>query len=122
MLDNENGGVNTEIRQKVFLLVSFRELHIDMLKQKLLGFPWHMMKKYLSVLVILIFDYFFRHNCEILTIAIKLFVVYTICIQAITHQELLKNWHKRRLRLGGPAHTLKFFVTLLHPYIFSWIV
>ena len=96
--------MNTELRQMVLLQVSFCELHIDMLKQMLLGFPWHMMKTYLSLLVILICDYFFHHNDEILTSAIKLCVV---CIQTLTHQESLNHWRKRRLRcISNPANLI----------------
>ena len=69
--DYGNGGVNIELRQKVILQVSFRELHIDMLKNMLLVFPWNMTKKDLSVLVILFFNYIFDHNYERLPSAIK---------------------------------------------------
>ena len=37
--DDGNGGVKTELRQKVIPQVSVRELHIYMLKNILLGFP-----------------------------------------------------------------------------------
>ena len=47
-------GVNTELRQKVFLQMYVRELHIDMQKNMLLGFTWHTMIMEMSVLVILL--------------------------------------------------------------------
>ena len=50
------GGENTEIQQKVILQVSVRELHIDMLKKCATGFPWHMMKKDFSILLIILFN------------------------------------------------------------------
>ena len=46
--------LKTELRQKVLLRVSVQELHIDMLKKDATGFPWHTMKRDLSVLVILL--------------------------------------------------------------------
>ena len=60
--DNGNGWVNTVQGQKVLLRVSVCELHLDMLKNMIQGFPWHIMKNYMSVLVILLFGYFFCHN------------------------------------------------------------
>ena len=42
--DYGNGGVKTELCQKVLLRVSVRELHIDT-KKILLGSIWHMIKK-----------------------------------------------------------------------------
>ena len=50
--DNVNGGVKTELNQKVLLQVYGREIHIDML----LVFPWHMVKKDLYVLVVVLFE------------------------------------------------------------------
>ena len=47
-------GVKTELLQKVLLHVSVRVLHIYILKKMLLGFLWHMMKKYYSVLIIML--------------------------------------------------------------------
>ena len=57
-----NGGVNTELHHKVLLQVSFPELHKYIIKMILMVFPWYVIKKYLFVLVILIFNYFFHHN------------------------------------------------------------
>ena len=54
--DNGNGRVNTELRQKVLIQVSFRKLHIHKIKKMLLGFPWHIIKNYLSILMIMIFN------------------------------------------------------------------
>ena len=62
--DGENGGVNTELLQKVILRVSVRELHTYILKM-LVGFPWNGVRKDFSVLVIMIFDEFFHKNYEI---------------------------------------------------------
>ena len=73
--NNGNVGVNNELLQKVLLRVSFRELHIDMLKNMLLGFPWHMMKNDLPVLVVQLFYEFFFNNYKIWPSAIKLCVV-----------------------------------------------
>ena len=42
--DDGNGGVKTAQCQKVIIQVSVRELHIDMLKNVPMGFPWRMMK------------------------------------------------------------------------------
>ena len=60
-----NVGVKTKLRQNELLQLSVRELHIYMLKNMLLGFPWHMAKNYLSVLLILLLDYCLHHNDEI---------------------------------------------------------
>ena len=53
--DYGNGGVKTGLHQKVRLQVSIRELHLVMQKKTLLGFPCHMIKKDLLVLVIILF-------------------------------------------------------------------
>ena len=60
-----NGGVKTELLQKLLLQVSVCKLHMYMLKNMLLIFPLHTMKKNFSVLLILIFDFFFCHNYKI---------------------------------------------------------
>ena len=51
-------GVKTKLCQNVLIQVSVRELHIDILKNMLLGFPWNMTKKEFTVLVIMLFDHF----------------------------------------------------------------
>ena len=68
-------GVKTEIRQNVLLWVSVSELNIDILKNILLDFPWYNTKNKFSVLVILVFGWFFRHSLKNWPSAIKLFVV-----------------------------------------------
>ena len=72
---DKNGGVNTELCHKVLLQVSVHELHIEILKDMLLGFPWHIMKKDLFILFIMLFDYFFHQNYKIRPRSIKLYVV-----------------------------------------------
>ena len=70
-------GLHTVLLQKLLLQVYVRELHIDMIKKMLLGFLWHTTNKDLSILVILLFDYFFHQNYKIWPSTIKLFVVAT---------------------------------------------
>ena len=53
---------NTELHQKVLPEVSVYGLHMHMQNTILLVFPWNMMKNHLSILLILIFDCFFRHT------------------------------------------------------------
>ena len=67
--------VKTELQEKVLLQVSILELNIDIIKKMLLGFPSHTIKHYLFVLVILGFCWFFYHNDERWTSAVKLFMV-----------------------------------------------
>ena len=70
-----NGGVKTELCQKMLLQVSICELNIDMLKKYATGFPWNVLKNDLYVLVILIFNYFLHLNYKIQHSIIKLCVV-----------------------------------------------
>ena len=51
-----------EIVQKVLCWVSIRELHIDRQKIYATGFSTAYNEKDLSVLVIILFDYFFHHT------------------------------------------------------------
>ena len=60
-----NGGVKTELYQKVILQVLVRKLHIDMLKIYAPGFSMEYEKNNLSVLVIMIFNSFFHNNYKI---------------------------------------------------------
>ena len=61
--NDKNGGVKTELRQKVLLQLYICELHIDT-KHMLLGFQWQMTKKDLCIFVILLFDYLLHNNYE----------------------------------------------------------
>ena len=74
-LDGITEGGKTEIRHRVLIQVYVCELHIYMLNKYDTGFPCHMMKDDLSVLVILFFNYFLRLNYKIQHSIIKLFVV-----------------------------------------------
>ena len=58
-----------------------------MLKNVLLSFPWHIMKKNFSTLVIMLFDLLFHRNYKILPSAVKLCVVTEYA-----------RWIKQRLR------------------------
>ena len=42
--DDGNREVNNELHQIVLLQVFLRELHIDTIRNMILGFLWHMMK------------------------------------------------------------------------------
>ena len=68
-------GSNTELRQKVLLQVSVHEVHMDIKKNTLLGFPLHTTKNEWSVLVILILDWFSQQNYKRWLSAIKPCVV-----------------------------------------------
>ena len=80
MFDNGNVRVKTELLQKVLLQVSVCELHKDMLKNMLLDFPWNMTNKELSVLVILIFDYFLHQNLQKVTQSYQIMFGKKFCI------------------------------------------
>ena len=58
-------GVKTEQCLKVLLQVSVHELHIYIPKKMVLVFPWHTMKKYLSLLMIMLFNDFLLQNYKI---------------------------------------------------------
>ena len=73
--DDGNIGSKTELCQRVLLQVSICELHIDMQNKYSTGFPWHMVKRGLSILVIPLFGNFFQHNQKIQHSAIKICMV-----------------------------------------------
>ena len=96
--DDLNGGVNTELHQKVLLQVYVLELHINMLKRDDTVFSMTCDKKR----PFCISDY--AHQILLLSKLWKIIQCHQImcgceiCIQSGTDQESINNWLKCRLR------------------------
>ena len=60
--DYGNQVVKTELHQNVLLQVSVIEMHMYILKDRLMCFSWHNMKGKKPILFNMVFNYLFYHN------------------------------------------------------------
>ena len=96
-LDYRNGVVITEMHQEVLLQVSVIEMHMYILKNRLLGFPWHIMKKEFTVFSYYALQLIIQPQLGKMNQRHQIMYDYKICIQAGTCQEFLNNLRKGHL-------------------------